>query len=237
MVPDRRRPPRATLGAVLAAAVLGCSDIEGTDGVIALAVAVPTDRALDVGETAQLAAWGLTAEGDSVGADVEWLAADTTVTVDPTGLVTGRYPGTGRVQAQTGPIASDLVSFTVTATPDTLIVPEPPTLTVAAGAESSDPLLPRLETLDPSVPVPGAPITLRIIEPVFATPADRTVELTGGLLETTVTTGTAGTPATEIRIHRVLTATQPDSTIVEVTALHDGAPVPGSGQIIIVYFE
>lgn len=233
----RRYGGRALLGAAALAALAACSDINGSDGIIALALALPTDRSLEVGETAQLEAWGLTAEGDSVGIDVDWLAADTTVTVDATGLVTARFPGPGRVQAQSGTLVSDLVAFTITATPDTLIVPDPPTLTVAPGVATSGPLLARLETVNPSVPVPGAQITFRIAEPEFATPEERTVELTGGVLQTTATTGPAGTPLSPVQVQRVLGTTQPDSAIVEVTAANDGVPVPGSGQIFIVYFQ
>lgn len=228
----RRAAALASLGMLL----LACSDINGSDGIIALALAVPTDRALEVGETVALAAWGLSADGDSVGVDVTWVAPDTTVSVTTSGVVTALFPGTGRVQAQAGSLVSDLVSFTITATPDTLIVPEPGVLDVAAGATMSEPLLARLESLDPAVPVPGAAITFRIVEPLFATPAERTVELTGGVLERTVTTGSLGTPSTAIRVLRV-TETQPDSAIVEVSAMHGGAPVPGSGQVFVIRFQ
>ena len=236
MIRRGRRGAAVAIAALAAAAA--CSDINDTDGIIALAVATPTDRALEVGETAALAAWGLTPDGDSVGADVVWIAADTTVGVDASGLVTARFPGPGRVQAQSGSIVSDLISFVVSATPDTLIVPEPGTLDVAAGVAASDPLLPRLETLDPSVPVPGASITFRIVDPVFELPEERTVELTGGVLERTVTTGSLGTPSTEVRVHRVTGTIQPASALVEVTAsLPGGAPVPGSGQQFLVRFN
>jgi hypothetical protein len=234
----RGGPGRAALAIAALAAGAACSDINDSDGIIALAVATPTDRALEIGETALLAAWGLTPDGDSVGADVVWIAADTTIGVDASGVVTARFPGPGRVQAQSGTIVSDLISFVVSATPDTLIVPEPATLDVAPGAAASDPLLPRLETLDPSVPVPGATITFRIVDPVFALPEDRTVELTGGVLQRTVTTGSLGTPSEEVRVHRVTGTTQPASALVEVTAsLPGGAPVPGSGQQFLVRFN
>jgi hypothetical protein len=236
-VSGRRRGRAAALLAMVTAGV-ACSDINETDGIIALAVAVPTDLSLEVGESAELAAWGLTPDGDSVGTDVSWIAADTTVAVDPTGIVTALFPGPGRVQAQSGSIVSDIIGFTITATPDTLIVPEPATLDVAADAQVSDPLLPRLETLDPSVPVSGASITFRIVDPVFPTPDERTVELTGGPIERTVTTGALGTPGLEVRVQRVAGVPQPATATIEVTALlPGGAPVPGSGQQIIVRFN
>lgn len=232
----RRRAYTAVL-AVLAAGA-ACSDINESDGIIALAVAVPTNLSLEVGESAELAAWGLTPAGDSVGAPVTWVAADTTVTVDAAGLVTGLFPGPGRVQAQSGSIVSDIIRFTITATPDTLIVPEPALFDVAAEATASDPLLPRLETVAPSVPVSGASMTFRIVDPVFPTPAERTVELTGGQIERTVTTGPAGTPGVEMRVHRVTGVPQPETATIEVTALLPGGqPVPGSGQQITVRFN
>lgn len=232
-----RRLPAAAVLAALAAAP-ACSEISDSDGIIALAVSVPSDRTLEVGETAELAAWGLTPEGDSVAADVTWVTVDTTVDIDAAGLVTALFPGSGRVQAQSGPIVSNPITFTVTATPDTLILPEPATLVVAAGELSSAPLLPRLETLDPSVPVPDASITFRIVDPVFADPAERTVQLTGGVLERTVTTGPLGSPALEVRVERVTGTTQPATVLVEVTAqLPGGEPVPGSGQQFTVLFE
>lgn len=232
----RRGRGRAAAVATLGAALLACSEINSSDGIIALALAVPTDRSLEVGETAALGAWGLTPDGDSVGIDVTWVAPDSTLGVDGTGVVTGLFPGSGRVQAQSGSLVSDLVTFTVTATPDTLIVPDPAVFDVADAEPGSPPLLPRLETLDPSVPVSGGAITFRIVEPEFTSPDERTVELTGGLLERTVATGSLGTPASEIRVLRVGTA-QPDSAIVEVSAQTAGVPVPGSGQTFIIRFQ
>ena len=232
-----RRVRAAALAAALAAGA-ACSDITDSDGIIALAVAVPADLALEVGEVAELAAWGLSPSGDSIPADITWIAADTTVSVGPSGLVTALFPGPGRVQAQSGPIVSDIIGFTITATPDTLIVPDPATLDVAAGATASDPLLPRLEKLDPSVPVPGGTLVFTIVDPVFDIADDRTVELTGGVLQREVTTGALGTPSVEIRVHRVTGTTQPASATVEVTSLLPGGePVPGSGQQIVVRFN
>ena len=57
MIRRGRRGAAVAIAALAAAAA--CSDINDTDGIIALAVATATDRALEVGETAALAAWVL----------------------------------------------------------------------------------------------------------------------------------------------------------------------------------
>lgn len=229
-----------TAALALAALAAACSDINGADGVIALELRVPpaAARNLEVGETAEVAAWGIDAAGDSVELPITWRTPDTTVSVSDAGVVTALSPGSGRVQAQSGSLASELVSFTIRAAPDTLIVPEPNELDVAAGAAASDPLLPRLESFTPAGPVSGASITFAIIDPVFGDPAERTVELTGGTLETTTTTGALGTPTAQIRVERVAGQTAPATVVVEVTAQRkNGEPVPGSGQQFIVRFQ
>ena len=55
-------------------------------------------------------------------------------------MITGVAPGTGRVQAFVGSLASGLVSFTVIPRADTLIVTDS-LLTVAPGAATSPPLV------------------------------------------------------------------------------------------------
>jgi uncharacterized protein YjdB len=102
--------------------VLGCSDLtEGAGGVVALEIAVPTVSTIEVGKSLQLTARAVDKNDNTVSAPITWRAADPTLTVDPTGLVTGVSVGTGRVQAFTGSLASPVVSFTVTAP----VVPPP----------------------------------------------------------------------------------------------------------------
>jgi hypothetical protein len=145
------------------------------------------------------------------------------------------------VQAQTGNLASNLVTVTIQARPDTLILVDPDTLRIATGIDTSPPLVAMLESNSSGVPTPlvGGTIIYEIIEPVFPTPADRTVELPGGVLLDTVTTATDGKPSPEVTLSRVGGTTQPDSAIVEIRAFRTRGtiPVPGSGQRFVVRID
>ena len=104
-------------------AVLGCSGLdEGDAGVVALQVEVPVPSTVEVGDTLQLHATALDANGDPVAAPITWQAADPTVTVNTTGLVTGVSAGSGRVQAREGSLGSNVVTLTVIARADTLLL-------------------------------------------------------------------------------------------------------------------
>jgi Bacterial Ig-like domain (group 2) len=97
--------------------VLGCSDLtEGAGGVVALEIIAPAGvSTVEVDQTLQLTARPLDKDGNTVAAPVTWQAADPTLTVDATGLITGVSVGIGRVQAFTSSLASPILSFTVTA--------------------------------------------------------------------------------------------------------------------------
>ena len=89
---------------LLALLVLGCSDLtEGPGGVVALEIRTPTPLTIEVGEMLDLSARPLNKDGDSIAAEVLWVAPDPTLAVEPaTGVITGVAPGTGRVQALSG---------------------------------------------------------------------------------------------------------------------------------------
>lgn len=234
--------PRTLL--TLSAFLLACSNVTETNGVISLEVLAPLTPTVEVGDTLHLTARALDKEGNEVTtAPIVWRTPDTTLAVDSvTGVVTGLVgPATGRVQAQTGSLASNFVTVAIQARPDTLILEGPDTLRVATGVMASPPLLARLETYSSgdTAALAGGTIIYEVTEPVFQTPADRTVELPGGVLLDTVTTSTDGMPSPEVTLNRVTGQTQPDSAIVEIRAYQARGtiPVPGSGQRFIVRID
>ena len=221
------------------AGVLGCSNLTEVGGVSGLEIRVPRPAAVEVGQTIQLAARALDRQGDSVGAAITWLTPDTTVLLTTDGRLTGRTGGeSARVQAQVGTLVSDFVTFAVNPRPDTLVLTGDSVLTVGAGVSSSAPLLASLRSFAPPEPLAGDVITYAITAPVFADPAQRTVELPGGVLSLAATTGADGMPATAVTVSRVAGQPSPDSAIVSVAAsTATGATVPGSGQRFIIHFQ
>ena len=98
-------------GACLAAflALGGCSGLTEEGGVAGLEVQVPDPAQVEVGQTIVLTGRALDASGNTVDVPITWHTPDTTILVSSDGAVTGRTGGTtGRVQAQAGPLASDL---------------------------------------------------------------------------------------------------------------------------------
>jgi hypothetical protein len=199
--------------------------------VVGLEIRTPENLTLEIGETLPLSARALDKNGDSVAAEISWRAPDATLTVDPvTGIITGVSPGTGRVQAFSGSLASGLVQFTVVPRADTLIVTDS-ILTVAPGVAASLPLVAQLQSFSPAAPLAGGPVVYAVIDPV-----DLSVVLPGGVLTDTVSTGTDGA-VSSVTLNRVNLA-QPDTATVEVRAFRTrGAPVPGSGQHFTIIFQ
>lgn len=217
--------------------MLGCSNLtEGPGGVVELRVTTPAVPTIEVGEMLPLSAEALDKDGNIVNTEITWRAPDATLTVDPlTGIITGVSPGTGRVQAFAGSLASGLVSFTVVARADTLILVGDSVVTVGPGITASTPLVTRLESFSPAGPLPSWPVIYTITSPPDAGP--HTVELPGGVLSDTLTTGTDGA-VSSVTLNRVNGTTQPDTAIVEVRASRlRGGAVPGSGQRFLVLFQ
>ena len=217
---------------LLVLVALGCSGLdEGAGGVVGLEIRRPELLTIEVGEMLPLSARALNKDGDSVAAEITWRAPDATLTVDPlTGVITGVSPGTGRVQAFAGLLASSLVQFTVIARADTLIVTDS-VLTVAPGTAASLPLVAQLQSFSPPGPLADRPVAYAVIDPL-----DFSVVLPGGVLTDTVNTGTDGA-VSSVTLNRVNIA-QPDTATVEVRAFRTrGALVPGSGQHFIVIFQ
>jgi len=217
-------------------ALLGCSGLdEGEGGAVALQVEVPLPATLEVGDALQLTATALDADGNPVDVPITWRAADETVTVSPTGLVTGVSVGTGRVQAQNGSLGSNLVTLTVIARADTLILVGDSIRTVAADASTSGDLVTALRTFSPDAAVANRPVIYAITSPAPGTTPS--VSLAGGAQTDTVNTGLDGT-VTGMQLVRIPGRPPVPSAIVTVRAERTrGAEVPGSGQRFIIRFE
>ena len=100
---------------------LGCGNLSTTsEGVAFLEVQPPSSTSLHVGDTVQFTARTLDVSGQPIDVSVLWRTPDSTISVGPsTGLVVGRFTGTGRVQAVVGDeeLVSDFVNLTITAPP------------------------------------------------------------------------------------------------------------------------
>jgi hypothetical protein len=217
--------------------MLGCSDITaGAGGVVELEITSPAVNTLEIGEALQLSARALDKNGNPISVPITWRAADATLTVDETtGIVTGVSAGQGRVQALAGSLPSPFLTFNVIARADTLILVVDSIVIVAPGVASSTPLVTQLQSFSPAEALPQRPVVYAVTSPPDVGP--HSVELSGGVLIDTLTTGADGTVQTAV-LSRVTGVTSPDSAIVEVRAYRTrGAPVPGSGQRFIVRFQ
>ncbi len=228
---------------LLAAGLLaGCSDLASTDGgVVALEVVRPPVTQLEVGDSLQMIARALDAEGEELpGTEIWWTTPDTTVRVDSaSGWVVPLRAGlSGRVLARSGTLISGSTSFGFLARADTLIRAYPADTALPAGVTTSGPLAVRLESFDPAGPLSGRSIVLEVVDPAFANPGLRTVELSTGELLDTLPTGSAGGPTTPVELRVVEGQAAPDSAVVEFRSsrFRGADPVPGSGQRAIIRF-
>lgn len=216
--------------------VLSCSDLtEGAGGVVGLEIRTPELLTLEVGEALQLSATAVDKNGNPVATEITWRAPDPTLAVDPTGLITGVAPGTGRVQAFSGSLASGLVTFNVIARADTIVIGVDSVLTVGPGVTASAPMVVQLQSFSPPGALPSWPVIYVVTSP--QDPAAPTVLLPNGFLADTIETGMDGAVSTET-LTRVNGTTQPDTAIVEVRSFRTrGGEVPGSGQRFIILFQ
>lgn len=222
---------RPLLGALLA----GCSSLGEGDTVVALEVRAPQPAVLEQHDTIALYARALNLQGDSVAAVITWVAADTLVQVTGGDSLTTPYTsGTGKVQARSGSLRSELISFAVRRRSDTLVITGVAEDTVIAGDSASAPLLAAVLSLTPDTAGIGGTRIHYVIEPA----AVGTVRFAGDVSELFAATGSTGEPVTPVTLRRVPGATQPASVIVTVDAIRpSGVSVPGSGQSFTVVFQ
>lgn len=226
----------ASLHALLA----GCSGIsENEEGIASIEIRLPANFYLENGQSVQIRAVARNADGDSIAAAFRWRSPDSTIAIDSTtGLITGLADsGAARVQAGVFGVDTvlsilDSLRFTLTARADTgfaatdsLTVPVDTVAAVISFTLEGGDTLRR--------PVAGRPVGFAIIEPA---PADTPVVMFGsGRARDSALTGTNGAATLTIRGRsgRVI----PDRAVVEITAYRaSGAPIPGSGQRVVVRF-
>jgi hypothetical protein len=230
-------------GLLAALAVLGCSSLGEPGEPVAIEFLVPSPSWVEVGDTITLRARLLDQGGDSVDSgELRWRTPDTTVGVDSiTGVFTGLFAvGTGgRVQPTAGSLVGPIVTFSVLAHADTLMVPAAAeTLTVAAADSESTALGAMIAKFD-ATGLANRTMIIRLV-----TPLDGSVVLEGPLIpatanvlaDTTLTlsVGSIGTTG----FHVTVRGTRPDSAVVEFEGRHiSDAPIAGSGQRIKIFFE
>jgi uncharacterized protein YjdB len=170
-----------------------------------------------------------------VATPVVWRSADAAATVDAsTGVVTGVSPGTARLQATLGSLASSIITFTVIPPADTIRIVGDSVLAVASGDTQSPAMTVSLESLHPDSALADRPVIFTIVapDPAAATP---TVTFFGGGVVDTVATVSTGVAADSLAV--VTGMTPPATVVVEVRAERTrGAVVPGSGQRFTVNF-
>jgi len=222
--------------ALLAASLLalGCSDlVEGAGGVVELQIRVPEVTTVEVGETVQLTAIALDKEGNPAETPITWSTADTTVTVDGNGLVTGVAPGVGQVQAFAGTLPSAAVAITVSIRADTLALVGDSVVTVPPGANSA-PLVVQLLSFSQPDPLPSRTVIYSVSFPTITVGQ---VHFPNGTIVDTNSTGTSGLDQS-ITLNRDPVAPAPDTAFVQVRSPRaSGVDVPGSGQRFIVVFQ
>jgi len=237
------RPARALL--VLLAA--GCSSLTSdSNGVVSIEVVSPSGPVMEDRDTINLVnltlhARALNMAGDSVAATIVWTSADTSAFVVDSGIpwiVGNGVSGSPRVQAREGSLGSAIITYTLRPRSDTLVLAGSDSIVVPTAVTESDSLQVVMQSYNPPGPVAGRRLIFTIVSPVFATPADRTVEFTGGaLVDTAVTSGT-GQPQVRVSLSRVTGMTAPDSAVVTVSAVRpSGRVVPGLSRPFVVYFQ
>ena len=224
--------------AVVLLPLLGCSDLSGTGGgVVALELRPPNPAAVEQHDTLALSARALDGNGKPVAADIFWRSPDSVLIVDSTGLVTTEASsGTGRVQARTGSLLSDLVSLEIHRRSDTLVLQGPATITVAATDTASGALVAAVQSLTPDTVGIG---NTRILYEVADTAiAQGNFHFQGGGLSLRAATGLTGQPVVPVTLRKASAGTAPASVTVVVSATRpSGAVVPGSGQVFTIDFQ
>ena len=236
-------------GLLLLALALGCSSLQGdTSGVVAIEVVSPRTALLEDRDTLNMATRTLSAralnlQGDSIDAPIKWTSADSLAVIIDSVIpyvVGAGTSGSPRLQARIGSLGSAVITFSLGPRSDTLTLLGSDSIVVPPGGLVSDSLDVALMTYDSAgvAPISNRRLFFAITSPVFANPADRTVEFTNGGLADTAVTGATGDPISGVRLSRITGKTAPDSVVVTVSARRpSGRAVPGLTRPIRVYFQ
>jgi len=223
---------------LLAAALLGCSDLSGTGGgVVALELRLQTPPVVEQFDTLVLVARALDADGREVAATIVWSSPDSILIVDSAGSVTtDSSSGSGRVQARTGSLLSDLTLLEIHRRSDTVALTAPTTITVPASDSASAALVAALQSLAPdTVGISNGRLLYEVVETAAATGKLR---FQGGGLSLRAATGLTGQPVSPVTLRKVSGTTPPPTVTVRVSATRpSGIAVPGSGQLFTVDFQ
>lgn len=222
-------------------AAAACSALANNDdGVASLEIRLPANFYLELGLPIQLQADARNADGQVIDVPIQWLTADTTVTLDQTGLVTPKQ-ASGTAHILVGVFGKDtllsnpdsLVLF-LTERADSLRLAGPDSLDVAAGTQASPPL--EVALVAAGTGVSGRPIGFAIVDPVQGDKPDvvlRTLKVRDSLLS-----GSTGAPSSPMTIRVATGRTPPDRVVVEATAYRaTGEAIPGSGIRFVVRFR
>lgn len=202
------------------------------DQVIALDIGLPYGGQVEVGDTLVPNARALNGRGDSVGAEIIWVALDTTairVVDTTTGATEGKAVGSGDVQARVGLLRSNPIRITVVAHLDSVLPlgPTVDTVMIAADTSLSDSLSVQLYAS------PSAAIGRRVIFTATTFPA--TGPLFTFVPNDTVFSNGVGVAAARLRLDPG--SAFPDSIIVFANVSRpDGTPIPGSPVKFLLEF-
>ena len=196
---------------------------------------MPAVTTVEVGENLQLSARALDKDGNEIEALVSWVAADPTVAVDNSGLVTGLAPGPGQVQAFAGTLSSNRIQLTVINRADSVMLLGDSVVAIAPGVSTSAPVAVQVRNFALGEPLPSRPVVFTLTYP--PTVGHIPAQLPGGVVQDTLQTDPTTLNAS-ITVSRVAGVESPDTAFLPVRSYRpDGTDVPGSGQRFIVLFQ
>ena len=203
---------------------------------MAIEIVLPDSGRVEVTDTFRPKGRALNGLGDSVQAQLYWYSLDTTIMVvldSTTGVTLPKIVGSGRLQARTGKLFSNPQTVAVLARLDSMYAggPTRDTLVVTPTPTTTDSLSNPLTIA--TVAFGGNAANRRVVYAFTTYPASAPVITL--LPRDTVPTGSDGTAATQVRLHK---GTLPDSVVVTATMRKfDGAPLPGSPVRFVVVFR